>query len=611
MRYGPDLDPLVNEIAGWLERTDLPNPKRPSRWMALKLLEGDPQVRDLLADRPELLAKVNQTVDQVTRHLRSTLDDGPDGVIADHRYGFITSVTKQAVTVFQDLRRTISDKVDMLALNRLVGPILLLVVLYGIYQFVFITSETPVAWLEAFFGWLSRTVQSQMADGPLRSLLTSGIIDGVGGVLGFVPLIAFMFFAIALLEDSGYMARMAFIMDRVLRTFGLHGNSMLALMIGGGLSGGCAVPGVMAARTLRDPKERLATILVTPFMNCGAKLPVFAVLIAAFFSNRQGSMMFLLTLIAWTLALVAARILRWTVLRGDHSPFVMELPPYRLPTLKGLLIHTWERVWQYIKKAGTIILAISIVMWALMSYPEPPREAAVVFDHQAEALDAALAAGPAGSLLKDESARSDFVKRLEQLRSAEDPLKETASTDPLDRLAKAVVLAGGEKPLPPDLLDLEPAAQAYLGHAEERAVLDSARAAAGLRFSAAGRVGVALEAISRPLGFDWRTNIALAGGFAAKEVVIATLGTAYSLGDVTEDEGSTLAVKLASEPGWSPLQALTLMIFVMMYAPCLVTVVTIVREAGAKWAVFSVCYTTIAAYGLALIVRQVGLVLGF
>ena len=610
IRYGPDLDNRIQQIAQLLEQGRFAAAEQSRTWLAIKILEGDSKVQEILDQDPEVGQSIRSAVDVVTRHLRTTLDDEPDGVIADHRYGFITSVTKQAVTTAHDLRRTVTDKVDMVVLNRLLGPVVLLVVLYGLYMFTFWVSEAPVAWLEYFFAWLGDTVRNWLPSGPLQSLLASGVIDGVGGVMGFVPLIAFMFFGIAVLEDSGYMARIAFIMDRVLRTFGLHGSSVLALMIGGGLSGGCAVPGVMAARTLRDPKERLATILVTPFMNCGAKLPVFAVLIAAFFAQRQAQMMFLLTVLAWVLALVAARILRWTILRGEHTPFVMELPPYRMPTLRGLLIHTWERIWEYLKKAGTVILAISVIIWAMMTYPGMSKELSKVFDHQRSALENGLAAGPAGEVLGD--GRS--AEKFEQYRSAlpKDPNPETLAAVPggWPELSRAVALTESGTALPMELASFQDAARAYLDYLDQASTLAKARAQAALRVSAAGWLGTALEPLSRPLGFDWRTNIALTGGFAAKEVVIATLGTAYSLGQGDVRDDTSLAQKLAAEPGWNPLVAFTLMLFVMMYSPCSVTLVTIGREIGWKWAVFSMCYTTIAAYIVCLAVSLVGRGLG-
>ena len=430
-------------------------------------------------------------------------------------------------------RRPLSDKLDLVLTHRLLGPVILLAVIWGMYEFVFAASETPVGWMEDFFGWTGSVADALLPDGMLKSLVISGVIDGVGGVMGFVPLIMFMFFFIAVLEDSGYMARVAFIMDRVLRTFGMHGNSVLALIVSGGIAGGCAVPGVMAARTLRDPKERLATILVAPFMNCGAKLPVFALLIAAFFPAHQGSMMFLITLLAWAFALIAARILRGTVIRGASSPFIMELPPYRIPTLRGLLIHMWERSWQYIKKAGTIILAVSILLWAMMSFPSLPQQ-------QADRIMATTGQGAEEENAANELARAELAHTL------------------------------------------------------------------------AGRLGMALETVTKPLmGFDWRTNIALIGGFAAKEVVVATLGTAYSLGEVDPEEAEPLSRQLATEPGWSPLSAFVLILFIMLYAPCFVTVAVIRRETQSwKWAGFSMLYTTTAAIVVATVVYRAGLLLG-
>ena len=410
---------------------------------------------------------------------------------------------------------------------------ILLTILYSVYTFTFTLSEAPTGWLETLFGLLSQGIEAILPEGPLRSLIVSGVIDGVGGVLGFTPLIALMFLAIAFLEDSGYMARVAFIMDRLLRTFGLHGSSVLSLIVGGGIAGGCAVPAVMGARTLRDPKERLATILVTPMMNCGAKLPIYAVLIAAFFERYQAKMFFLLTLISWALALSAAWILRQTVVRGGATPFVMELPPYRLPTVKGLLIHTWERTWQYVKKAGTIILAISILMWALLTYPGLPAER-----------------------------EAEFAARLAAATSAQ---------------AKTVVETDWSQ----------------------------ARTAA----SAAGRLGRALTAITEPLGFNWQINVALIGGFTAKEVIVSTLGTVYST-PASDEDSSSLAMKLKKSPDWSPLTAFCLILFVMVYAPCVVTLAVIRKEAGIKWALFSLGYNTVLAYILALVVRQAGLALG-
>jgi ferrous iron transport protein B len=351
-------------------------------------------------------------------------------------------------------------------------------------------------------------------------------------------------------------------LDRVFRIFGLHGSSVMAFIVSGGIAGGCAVPGVMAARTLKSPRERLATLLTAPFMNCGAKLPVFALLVAAFFSSHEALMMVLITAVAWIGALLAAKLLRITVIKGASTPFVMELPPYRLPTFKGLLIHTWERTWQYIKKAGTVILSISILLWALMTFPRLPEATLAQFEEQRAA---------------EMAAASEAV--AQEVESAEEDKERSADA----RALKERLLA-----------------------------IDGQKAEAGLRHSIAGRMGTALESITRLAGFDWRTNIALVGGFAAKEVVVSTLGTAYSLGEVDPEESGPLSEKLAQTPGWGVLTALSLIVFTIFYAPCFVAVVCISREAGSwKWGVFSMVFNTLIAFLLAVLVFQTGSALGF
>jgi ferrous iron transport protein B len=350
-------------------------------------------------------------------------------------------------------------------------------------------------------------------------------------------------------------------LDRVFRIFGLHGSSVMAFIVSGGIAGGCAVPGVMATRTLKSPRERLATLLTVPFMNCGAKLPVFALLVAAFFASHEALVMFILTLVSWAGALLVAKLLRSTVVRGASTPFVMELPPYRLPTFKGLLIHTWERTWQYVRKAGTVILGISIVLWALMTFPGAPDAVQQQFASERQALM---------------SAASDAAMEIENVAEG---------------------------------TSLSEAAQVLQAELDGIAALE---AEVALRYSVAGRVGTALESLSQFAGFDWRTNIALVGGFAAKEVVVSTLGTAYSLGEVDPEEAGSLSDKLARAPGWRPLTAISLIIFTMFYAPCFVSVVCIAREAGGwKWGVFSMVFNTLLAFTLAVVVFQVGTLLGF
>ncbi|MDR1921845.1 MAG: ferrous iron transport protein B [Candidatus Adiutrix sp.] len=558
--YGPDIDEAIEVIEEQVKNSTLPARKMPARWLAVKCLEGDPAVGELFAGEASQAAVLAEgTRKRLAARLRLAADDELAGLMTDRRYGFLAGLCRAAITRTRQDVREISDAIDKILLNRLLAPVFFLAVVYGLYEFTFWASGPVVGWLESFFEFLGETAGNNMRDGLLKDLVLEGLIGGVGGVLGFAPLIAFMFIGISILEDSGYMARAAFILDRVFRAFGLHGNSVTALIVGGGIAGGCAIPGVMATRTLRDPKERIATILVAPFMTCGAKLPVFMMIANAFFSENAPAVMMGLTVFGWAAALVSAKILRIFVLPGQPAPFVLELPPYRRPTFSGVLLHAWERTWSYVKKAGAVIVGVTVVIWLMMTFPKLPEEQKAFFEGRIEA-SAAL---------------------IENARNSEG--------------------------LPPGLIEaLE----------KEKAAIGREESSAGLRWSLAGKIGQALEPLSRLIGFDWRANIALVGGFAAKEVVLSTLGTAYAIdaGAAAEGEGldgeetlrQRLGERLASDAAWSPLAAVSLMVFVLIYAPCFVTIVVIYREIGLKWAVFSLIGSTVYAYLICLALYQGG-----
>ena len=541
--YGPDLDPVIEEMERLVERDERMPKIPPSRWIALKFLEHDPQVMEMVSGQSETAARLEAISTKAADHLKETLNTTPEAIIADYRYGFIRSVCRQCVTAVSDpgsrLRR--SDRLDRVFTHRLLGPVLMAAVIYAIFFVTFTVGEIPMGWLETLFARAGSAAESVIPGSLARSLVVDGIIGGVGGVLGFVPLIACMFLMISFLEDSGYMARIAYMLDRVMRVFGLHGSSVMPFIVSGGIAGGCAVPGVMAARTLKSPKEKLATVLTAPFMSCGAKVPVIILMAAAFFDN-SASVMFFCVAGGWLTALVVAKLLRSTVVRGESTPFIMELPPYRLPTAKGLLIHTWHRTWQYIKKAGTVILAVSIVIWAAMTFPAPDQ--------------------------------ADLVK-YENMR------------------ANATAAYSGDR--------LE----------NRLAEIDGMQEQTELAHSFAGRTGRALEPVSGIAGFDWRTNIALIGGFAAKEVIVSTLGTAYSMGEVDAEAASGLAGRIERDPAFTPAVAVSLLVFMMLYAPCFVTVVVIARETSWKWAAFSMGFNTVLAFGLAAAVYQAGVLFGY
>lgn len=561
--YGPDLDQAISDMAAALERRAGALGGYAPRWLAIKYLEGDAEVIDALRARDAEAARIlEEMTAKVSDHCHKTLGTYPEALIADYRYGFISSILRQDVVQLNRIDRVaLSDRIDTVLTHALLGPLIMLGVLYGIYQFTFIVGDIPMTWMGDFFAWLGEVVGNALPDGNLKSLLVSGVIDGVGGVLGFVPLIVIIFLIIAFLEDSGYMARIAYMLDRLFRMFGLHGCSVMPFIVSGGIAGGCAVPGVMAARTLRSRRERLATILTAPFMTCGAKLPVFLMLTAIFFPGQEAAAMFGVTLAAWLIALLVARLLRSTLISGPSTPFVMELPPYRLPTLRGMCIHAWERTWQFIKRATTVVLPISILLWAAMTYPGLPDDEAAVFEAKRAEITAAFDAAKAAEAAPAEVAAAEIPEA-----------EEDEATSELDDALAAV-------------------------HAGE--------AMAALRHSAAGRFGIALEGISSLAGFEWRTNIALAAGFAAKEVFVATLGTSYSLGEIDPEESEPLIERLKADPDWTMARGVSLILFMMLYAPCFMTVFTIRQESGSwGWAAFSMFFNTGLAFAFSVAAFQ-------
>ncbi|MHC4520903.1 MAG: ferrous iron transport protein B, partial [Planctomycetota bacterium] len=369
VHYGGEIEEELTKIQEGIDKseTQLAHKYGP-RWVAVKLLEQDDDVIANL-QRRETLEIVARSVE----HLRSIFGDEPEIVMADRRYGFISGACQETIRSSVERRHDISDTIDAVVTNRILGLPIFLLLMYVVFFLTFKVGSYPMGWLEEFFGWLGGAIYGAWPSGSvtwLRSLIVDGVIGGVGGVLVFLPNILLLFMAIALLEDSGYMARAAFVMDRIMHKIGLHGKSFIPMLIGFG----CSVPAIMATRILENRRSRFTTIMVIPLMSCGARLTIYALFIPAFFPPRwQGPVLWLVYLIGIVLGIIAAKVLRLTLLRGETMPFVMELPPYRLPTTKGVLVHTWHRGWMYVRKAGTVILALSIVLWFAMNFPKAPQ----------------------------------------------------------------------------------------------------------------------------------------------------------------------------------------------------------------------------------------------
>ncbi len=544
LNYGRELETEHDKIIEVLKSDETFVAKYPSHWMAIKLLEEDDdaflKIKKEHHNADDVLAAAKSSREWIAGHFG---EDSPT-VVGEQRYAYIRGALRETVAIGRVKKRfDLTEKIDAVILNRYLGVLVFFGIMFGIYQLTFALGNPLADLINAGTGQLGNFISAVMPEGMLRDLLVDGIIGGVGGVLMFFPIVVLLFMGLSFLEDVGYMARAAFVMDKFFHIFGMHGRSFIPFMV----STGCAVPGVMSARTLVNPKDRVITVLVAPIMVCGAKTPVIAMLAAAFFPQNAGLIFWSVWLFGWLLAFVVGWLLRKTMFRGESSPFVMELPPYRLPTPRGVFTHMWERSWMYVRKAGTIILAISIIIWFLLYFPKPKEYT------------------------------RDYDTHLAQIEQSFAPRVKVASGGTKDDL-----IAQRDKQL---------------------AEVKNQRAAEELNYSVAGRVGQALEPVFRPAGFDWKINIALFAGFAAKEVIIATMAIVYGVGG--DENGNGLTGLLAADPHYNPAMALALMVFVLVYAPCMAVQAVIRRELGGwKWSAFSIGYTIFLAWFLAVAVYQ-------
>ena len=365
LSYGPELFDHLNELQTAIEE-DKNLSDVPSRWIAVKLLEDD----EIILDRIEDSSKRNNilnTTEKVKKHFKDIYNESSEEVIANARYAYIEGLLKEVLTKPATEKKTLTDKIDNIVTNRILGFPIFLVIMYLMFQITFTVAAPFQDWIDEGFGILGEMVAAALGDGMLTSFIVDGIIGGVGGVLVFLPQIILLFLIISFLEDSGYLARAAFVMDKVMHSLvGLHGKAFIPMILGFG----CGIPGIMATRTMENEKDRLITMLIVPFMSCTARMPVYLLLVGAFFAAAdQTNVIFSLYVLGIVVAIIVAFILRKTLFDDMDAPFVMELPDYKLPTLRGILMHTAEKSWGFVRKAGTIILAAAIIVWILSSFP--------------------------------------------------------------------------------------------------------------------------------------------------------------------------------------------------------------------------------------------------
>lgn len=467
------------------------------------------------------------------------------------RYNFISNALQESVIHNDQAAHGLSEKIDRVLTHKFFGLLILIGILLLVFQTIFTWATVPMDLLEQGFGVLGDAVRSGLPQGILSDLLVDGIVAGVGGVLVFLPQILLLFLFISILEDTGYMSRAAFLMDKLMSRVGLHGKAFLPLMS----SFACAIPGIMATRTIENQRDRFATIMIAPFMSCSARLPVYTLMIAAFFAGQTvlgflslgAVLMLAMYSLGIVVALIVAFILKRTVLKSPPPPFIMELPPYRMPNIRTVLQNMLTRAWLFVKRAGTVILAISIILWALMYFPRTEP--------------------------------ANVPPAMTQSEAATDP-KTGRPGDP----AVEIPLPEGDQ----------------------------------LKNSYAGQLGHAIEPVIQPLGFDWKIGVALIASFAAREVLVSTLSIIYNVGKDETEESPTLisAIREAKnergETVWTPLTALTLMVFFVLAMQCMSTVAVVRRETNSwKWTLFMVTYMTGLAYFAAFVTYQGGRLLGF
>ncbi|MFK2295335.1 ferrous iron transport protein B [Bacteroides fragilis] len=497
INHGPDLEKAIDAVKEEISKNEFIRHKYSTRYLAIKLLENDPEIERFIHTLPNAV-EVEKKRDKAARRIQETMNEDSESALTDAKYGFISGALKETFTDNHLEQEQTTKVLDSIVTHRIWGYPIFFLFMYLMFEGTFVIGEYPMMGIEWLVEALGNLIRDNMSEGPLKDLMIDGIIGGVGGVIVFLPNILILYFCISLMEDSGYMARAAFIMDKIMHKMGLHGKSFIPLIMGFG----CNVPAIMASRTIENRKSRLITMLVNPLMSCSARLPIYLLLVGAFFPKNGSLVLLAIYAIGIALAVIMARLFSRFLVKGDDTPFVMELPPYRMPTMKSIFRHTWEKGAQYLKKMGGIIMIASIIIWFLGYYP----------DHDA------------------------YPTQAEQQENS------------------------------------------YIG-----------------------QIGQAVEPVLKPLGFDWKLSIGLLSGVGAKELVVSTLGVLYT------NDADADVVSLAERIPITPLAAFSYMLFVLIYFPCIATLVAIKQESGSwKWAIFTAGYTTALAWLVSFAVYQIG-----
>ena len=536
INYGEVLEKGITNVRHAIKHNGNVAKSLSKRYLSIKLLEGDPEIErfiQTLSGSETIIEERDRNVVQIEELL---LEDS-ETAFTNARYGFISGALRETYEQNKIKEATSTQIIDLFVTHKVLGFPIFILFMWIMFEATFRLGAYPMEWIENLVSWIGNFVRGNMSEGPLKDLLVDGIIGGVGGVIVFLPNILILYLFISFMEDSGYMARAAFIMDKIMHKMGLHGKSFIPLVMGFG----CNVPAIMASRTIESRNSRMITMLVNPLMSCSARLPVYVLLAGAFFPNNASFILLSLYVCGILLAVVMARLFKRFLFKEEDVPFVMELPPYRMPTAKSIMIHMWEKAKQYLHKMGGVILVASIIIWFLGYFPR-----------HSEMGDA-------------------FDKQIAEVENAE-----------LDSKEKTETIAELER-----LKNMEHQKNSYIG-----------------------TIGQTIQPVLHPLGFDWKMSVSLLTGMAAKEVVVSTLSVLYT-GD--EEDSQVLCERIKQDldkegnPVFTPLIALSLMLFVLIYFPCIATISAIVNESGSwKWGIFVIVYTCVLAWIVSFVVYQTG-----
>ncbi|MDR0659556.1 MAG: ferrous iron transport protein B [Prevotellaceae bacterium] len=537
INYGEVLEPAICRLHQELGLCENLGSNLSKRYLAVQLLEGDDDAEKLMEGLCNQGKNVLKLRDKLLKQVESLLKEDAPAAFADARYGFIEGALRETYSEKKGNKLQTTKLIDSVVTDKYLGFPIFFFIMWLMFTCTFRLGQYPMDWIEEGVAALGGWISGAMSDGPFKDLLVDGIIGGVGSVIVFLPNILILYLFISFMEDTGYMARASFIMDKLMHRMGLHGKSFVPLIMGFG----CNVPAIMGTRTIESRSNRMITMLIIPFMSCNARIPVYVLLIGTFFSSHAAWMMFAIYFAGIVIAILSARLFKRFLFKREDVPFVMELPPYRTPTIRATLLHMWSKAKQYLKKMGGIILVASIIIWFLNYFP------------------------------RDISYSQDYEVMIEHAESMgeSETAKELGMLQEMERQEKSYI----------------------------------------------GRIGKVIEPVIKPLGFDWKIGVSLFTGMAAKEVVVSTMGVLYSGDEETDPEklGEKLLAQTDKEgkPIYTPLVAISLLLFVLIYFPCIAVIAAIKGESGSwKWALFTILYTTGLAWVVSFIVFQVGSLFG-